>query len=783
MRPDSKFGKLKIVIRSWIHKFNRQALFKKIMILSGVLIFFVCMGFLSFFLSVRIGLFGTIPHSETLKKISHPLASEVFSADSVLIGRYFILDRTPTPVTQISPWVIDALISTEDVRFYNHRGVDYRSIGRVFFKSVILRQAAGGGSTLSQQLAKNIFPRRDHSFLTTPVNKIKEIIVARRLERIYKKEEILALYLNTVPFGDNTFGIAAASERFFNKNPEQLNPQEAAVLIGMLKGTNLYNPRIFPEHAITRRNTVLRQMHVYGSFPEPVLDSLLTTAIDLQYTIRDHQHGLAPYFREHLRQELLAWCKANNHQDGTAYNLYTDGLKIYTTIDSRMQEYAEEAVRKHMKHVQSGFDQQWGASKPWERNPEILRSAIQKSDRYRTLKTGGLSVEAIMEAMNVPQKIKVFSWDEGPVKMVSPIDSIKRHLEILHAGTLAIDPYSGAIKLWVGGIDSRYFQYDHASPNTRRQVGSTFKPIVYAAALEQGWDPCEYVPAKKILYQNQKGWAPSNTHEDYDLKYSMEGALAASVNTVSVQILEEAGISNAVNLARKLGIESNIPHVPSIALGTPSISLMEMTRAYAAFANEGLLVIPHYITTITDSDGTVLEQFNAEQPIRVIKPGTARLINRMLQSVVERGTGSALRWKYNLKGPLAGKTGTTQSNADGWFIGISPNLVMTTWVGASDPRVHFKTTALGQGSETALPIFAYTMQKIEQDKTFLKKSGFAPLTNNEKLMLDCVPFKEDITFLEKIFGKKEQSIEEKNFGEKEEKSFFRKLFKRKKNKN
>jgi penicillin-binding protein 1A len=737
----------------------------------------------AFVLSIQMGIFGPIPSKRSLTSIRQPIASEVYSTDSVLLGRYYLQDRTPTPFEKISPWVIQALIHTEDARFYEHSGIDYRSMARVVVKSILLRKShAGGGSTLSQQLAKNLYPRKSHGFLTTPVGKVKEMTIAMRLESLYSKENLLELYLNTVPFGDNVFGIAAASERFFNKPPLDLAPEEAALLVGMLKGTHAYNPRIYPERAHERRNIVLLQMQRAGAIDQTLAKTLMATEVTLHYTRRDHHEGSAPYFREYLRQQLLAWCRENKRPDGMPYNLYTDGLKIYTTLDSRLQKEVEAATKKHMRIVQKRFDAQWRTTKPWDAHPEILQSAIRKSAKYKVLKAQGMEESEILVELERPRPVRVYT-PEGPVEReISTLDSIKHHLMIVQTGSLAMDPHTGAIRAWVGGLDSRWFQYDQASPRTRRQAGSTIKPLMYAAALEQGVPPCQYISAERVSFTDREDWTPNNTRDNYHLKYSMQGALMESVNTVSVRIMEETGIPAAVTFARRLGLGADLPEVPAIALGTPSVSLMEMVRAYSSFVNEGYLPAPWVISSITDAQGQVLLQTDIPQPTPVMQGGVARQITHMLQSVVEEGTAASLRSVYGLRSPLAGKTGTTQANADGWFVGMTPHLVMATRVGADDPRIHFKTTALGQGSQTALPIFAYTFQQVERDKHLNQYLGkqFAPLSPAEARNLQCEPFKEDITLMERIFGKKQQKEQkQRNFGEKDEKRGVKRWFERK----
>ncbi|HYG03541.1 MAG TPA: transglycosylase domain-containing protein, partial [Chryseosolibacter sp.] len=513
---------------------------------------------------------ASTPDKEALRAIRNPIASEVYTSDSVLIGRYFIQDRTHVKFEDISPLVIEALISTEDVRFYEHDGIDYRSFGRVLVKTILLGdESAGGGSTITQQLAKNLFPRKDFWIASMLMNKLREIVIAKRMENVYSKKDILTLYLNTIPFGDNTFGIQAASQRYFSKNAKDLSLDQAAVLIGMLKATHYYNPRLFPKNSLARRNVVLAQMKKYNRIPAEVKDSIQQLPLTLDYKNVVYNYEVAPYFREYLKTELGAWCERNRKSDGSKYNLYADGLKIFTTIDSRLQAYAEEAVAKQMSEIQDVFFKHWGDEKPWGENEGIILDAARRTNRYKKLKSEGLSEDAIMKELSKPALTRLFDWNGAREATVSPIDSIKHHIQYLNAGFLAMESSTGKVKAWVGGIDHNFFQYDHVKATTKRQVGSIFKPIVYAVALEEGVSPCELIPAGQETYVDDEGdlWTPRNTQYDYQVKYSMRGALAYSVNTVAVKLINVAGIENTIKLARDMGIHSDIPDVPSIALG------------------------------------------------------------------------------------------------------------------------------------------------------------------------------------------------------------------------
>ncbi|HYG20944.1 MAG TPA: transglycosylase domain-containing protein [Ohtaekwangia sp.] len=729
-----------------------------------------------------------IPGRDELRNIQNHEASEVYSADSVLLGRFYIQDRTLVAYEDIAPVVEDALIATEDVRFYEHAGIDYLSLGRVLIKSIFLQEeSAGGGSTLSQQLSKNLYPRKRYWMLSMVINKLREAITAQRLENIYSKEELITLYLNTVPFGDGAFGIQAAAKRFYNTTAKALTPDQAAVLIGMLKATHSYNPRLFPERALERRNVVLGQMEKYGFISQALSDSVQALPLDLNYSRISFHQGLAPYFREFVKAELLAWCKKHKKEDGESYNIYTDGLKVYTTLDSRLQRYAEQAVTQQMKEVQKQFFDHWGKEKPWKGNDRVVHDAIARSPRYQGLAEQGMSHDEILDSLRKPVTLRLFTWDGEKEVVMSPIDSIIHHIAYLNAGFLAIEPQTGKVKAWVGGIDHDFFQYDHVRTSTKRQVGSIFKPIVYAMAIERGTSPCEFVSAERQTYIDEEGeeWTPRNMQNDYQVRYSMRGALAYSVNTVAVKMIQRAGVSNTVQLARSMGILAEMPNVPSIALGSSSVSLMEMTTAFACLANEGVATESHYIHEIRDRQGKVLAGFGTHaQPKRALSKETALLVRQMLQTVVHEGTASRLRWRYGIYNDVAGKTGTTQANADGWFMAMTPCLVVGTWVGADDPRIHFRTTDLGQGSNTALPMFAYFMKQVNADTAFkaLSKASFTPLPKALRQKLTCDLYELDESLLHEISRtlKQQDSLQQADtLAAPRRESFLEKLYKRK----
>ena len=690
------------------------------------------------------GFFGALPNHQTIKEFQNNTASEIYSEDQVLLGKYYYQDRTNVSFEDISPNVINALIATEDARFYEHDGVDKRSLLRVIFKTLLLLdESSGGGSTITQQLAKNIFNRADYGILTIPVVKVKEIITARRIEDVYSKEEILTLYLNTVPFGENAFGIETAAERFFSTTPDQLTIPQAALLVGMLKANTTYNPRRNPKNALDRRNVVMSQMVKYQYLQREVYDSLRNLPIDLEFKFQSHNEGLATYFRAHLRQELLEWAASKTKPDGSNYNLYTDGLKIYTTINATMQQYAEEAMKEHMATLQDQFNAHWKGRRPWYRESDVLISAIYKSERYQKLKEEGLSEPEIQEIFKIPVNMTIFTWEGEKEVSMSPLDSVKHYLYFLNAGFMAMDPENGHIKAWVGGINHKYFKYDHVNEGTKRQVGSTFKPFVYAAAIESGIPPCDYIPNERKVYEDFDNWSPQNADNVYEGFYSMEGGLTESVNTISVNLIMQTGPQSVVDLVERAGIESNIKPVPSIALGTANISLKEMVSAYGIFVRDGLSMSPSYLLRIEDKNGNVLEEFEPNQPEnKAISKETSVMVREMLKSVVNKGTGAKLRYQYGLTNDIAGKTGTTQSHADGWFIGITPKLIAGVWVGNDDPRLHFRTIKYGQGGHMALPIYGKFMKKLNSDKEFadIKKARFPRPSMKIVKAMDCDPF-------------------------------------------
>jgi penicillin-binding protein 1A len=722
--------------------------FIKLALHSAAILFFLAV---MFFVLIFIGVFGPVPSKQQLQEINNPAASEVFSQDGKVIGRYYIENRSNVSFNEISPDIINALIATEDSRFYEHRGIDEIALLRVFVKSILLQnRSAGGGSTLSQQIAKNLYPRVDYGLFSLPVNKIREAIIAYRMERIYSKEEILTLYLNTVPFSENIFGIEVAAERFFSKSPKDLQIQEAAVLIGMLKANNYYNPHNNPDRAKERRNVVLDQMAKNNFISTTEAEKYKAMPMVIKYSVITYNQGPAAYFVEMLKPQLVKWCKQKKKENGEPYNLFTDGLKITTTIDYTLQFYAQQSMKEHMKNLQAVFDTHWKSRNIFKENPDILKSALKSK---------------AVNGKNMEEKIRtsLFTWNGLKDTTITRLDSMQHYLKLLNTGFIAIEPQTGALKAWVGGIDFRFFKYDHIT--APRQTGSAFKPFVYLAALESGISPDKYYPNEQKVYTEFQNWSPQNSHGDYGGYYSMKGALAQSLNTVSVEVLLDAGIPNTINIMENLGISADLPEYPSLALGVASVSLKEMAEAYATIVNDGKPVETWYLAEIADSNGKVLEKFRyspAEES--VVSAENCRAVINMMQAVISDGTGKGIRTRFGIEGDFAGKTGTTQENSDGWFIGLTPKLVTGCWVGADDPRVHFRTITYGQGAFMALPIVGGFFSKTYNNPKFsnLKNSAFSPPEPELYAMLNTPQYKEILDIekrewnLADIFRKKEK---------------------------
>lgn len=700
---------------------------------------------------VALGLFGELPSIEELQNPKSNLATVVYSSDMKVLGKYYAENRTPAKYKDLDTNLISALVATEDARFYDHSGVDARGLMRVFFKTLLGGdQSSGGGSTITQQLAKMLFPReKNPSKIKMIFRKLKEWIIAFQLERHYTKEEIITMYLNKFDFVNNAVGINSATQIYFNTSPGSLKIEEAATLVGMAKNPALFNPVRRPDTTLHRRNVVMAQMVKYNYLSKEKYDSLKALPLKLNFKPEDHNLGLAPYFREYLRDEFLKkWCKENLKPDGTPYDVYRDGLKIYTTIDSRMQKYAETAVTEHMKELQASFFKDCKKKKnaPFAWNvtqdeiKKIMHQAVRRSERYRVLKLNGLSEAEIEKNFNTPIPMTIFSWKGEIDTTLSPKDSIRYYKSFLQTGLMSMDPHTGFIKAWVGGINHSHFKYDHVKVG-KRQVGSTFKPFVYFLAIQEGYSPCHQLPDVPVSVEydpNQPAWTPVNSDGKYTEKMmTLEYALANSINSVTAQLIKQFGAKAVIDVARRMGITSPMEAVPAIALGTPEISVYEMVGANSTFANKGTWTEPVFVTHIEDKHGKVIQDFFPRTE-EVMDEEKAYIMLSLMKGVVTSGTSMRLRFRYKLYMPIAGKTGTTQNNSDGWFMGITPDLVSGVWVGAEDRSVHFTSMAEGQGASMALPVWAKYMQKVYADKSInLTQDDFEKPDKPIQVELDC----------------------------------------------
>ncbi len=717
------------------------------------------------FTMLSLGWLGFMPSFEELENPKSNLASEIITADQQILGKYYIENRSNTHYNELSPALINALIATEDARFEKHSGVDMRSIFRVLGKTIIGRnKSSGGGSTITQQLAKNLFPRDKNQYKILMVfTKLKEWIVAAKLERNYTKEEIIAMYFNTVDFGSNSFGIKTAARTFFNKNPDSLKIEEAALLVGILKAPTFYSPIKNPENAKKRREVVLNQMRKNDFITREQYDSLRALPLDMTgYTLQDHSAGYGTYFREYLRLYLNEWCENHKKPDGSKYNLYKDGLKIYTTINYKMQKYAEEAVAEHLgKDLQPAFYKHWKGLKnaPFsqltdEEIKSVYQSSMRTSDRYRRMKENNASEEEILEAFNTPVAMRVFTWKGDRDTIMTPYDSLKYYKWFLHTGLMSMEPQTGYVRAYVGGINYKHFQFDNVKVG-KRQVGSTFKPFVYTLAMQEGeFSPCTEVPNLPVTFDLGDGttWTPQNADDKREGEMiTLKWALANSVNNVSAYLMKRFSPAAVINMARKMGITSPIDPVPALCLGTPDLSVYEMTGAMSTFANKGVYIEPIFITRIEDKNGNVIENFIPKQK-EAMSDITAYLMTELMKGVVESGTGARLRYKFGLDAPIAGKTGTTQNNSDGWFMGITPALTTGVWVGGEVRSIHFRSITLGQGANMALPIWALYMKKVWADKSLnIPKNNFEKPSVDISDRIDCKKFNQEIKNEDKEF--------------------------------
>jgi len=667
-------------------------------------------------LLIYVGLFGKLPSIEELENPSMMSSSEIYADDGTLMGKFYLKDRINVKYQDISPNVIRALIATEDERFYEHSGIDIKSLTR----AIVFLGSEGGASTITQQTAKALLGQESSKSIKRVIDKLKEWIVAIRLESNFTKEEIITLYLNMVNYGDETYGIRNASKTYFQKEPGQLAVEEAAVLVGLLKGSTRYNPRRNPKASMARRNTVLDQMVRNDFLTKEEARALKIAPINLKYLKLDENSGIAPYFREILKEEIKNWCKENeNPKTGEPYNIYKDGLKIFTTINPKMQEYAEIAVYRHMQNLQKVFSSQNnikdGSVWKSKEGKAVLENAMKQSDRWRNLKEDGLDEEEIRKSFMVPVAMKVFAWNEKREKdtTMAPIDSIRYHKQMMQIGLLSMDPLTGEVKAWVGGSNFKRFKFDHVNIKTKRQVGSTFKPILYTLGVMNGYKPETELPGGPIDMGGKMIDGDGGP---------MAICLAFSKNPGAVHLINQLGVERTVEFAKQCGIVNKIPPYPSIALGSADLSLIEMVQAFSMFPGRGFNVKPYFISRIEDKNGNVLASFRAETK-EVISESEAYVMTKMLQGVVDFGTGRALRGAYGIAAQIAGKTGTTNDNADGWFIGFSPQLLSGVWVGCDDPFLRMLYTS--GGSQMAMPAWAYYHQQVFNDKSLNIDPGAA----------------------------------------------------------
>nr|WP_306447347.1 transglycosylase domain-containing protein [Odoribacter splanchnicus] len=711
-------------------------------------------GVFVFFWLISAGKLGFMPTFEELENPNNRFASEVYFADGPIMNRYFEKEnRKYIEYREIPQSVIDALIATEDVRFYDHSGVDVRGLFRVAKGLLTANTSAGGGSTISQQLAKMLFPREsDLNVFELAIRKFREWVIAVRLEKSYTKEEILTMYLNKYDFLNLAVGISSAADIYFQVPLDSLKVEQAAMLIGMAKNSSYYNPVRRPELTLNRRNVVLSQMYKYDKITREECDSLKKLPLGLNFKRVDHKEGLATYFREYLRlfmtankpdrkryrdlsqfrldsvawetNPLYGWCKKNVKVDGSHYDLYSDGLKIYTTLDSRMQKYAEEAVREHLSQdLQPLFDKEKVKKlrPPFSNDmtpaeiEEVLDRSIRQSERYRVLSKQGMSFKEIRKTFDQPLKMQVFTWNGIRDTVMTPLDSIKHYKSFFRSGFMVMQPQTGYIKAYVGGPDYRYFMYDMVSAG-KRQVGSTIKPILYTLAMQEGLGPCDKVPniPQTFILPTGEPWSARGGTKRQGEMVTLRWGLANSENNISAWVLKQFTPEAVAQMAHKMGITSFIDPVPSVFLGTAEITVKEMVAAYSIFANKGVYNSPLPVYRIEDKYGNVLQEFRPESR-EVITENTAYLMCNLLEGVVTGGTGVRLRYKYKLMNPMGGKTGTTQKHADGWFMGVTPDLVGGVWVGAEDRSIHFQNLANGQGASMALPIWAKFLLKAYAD--------------------------------------------------------------------
>ncbi len=773
----------------------RDKKFRKNIIWFWVIISLPAVFLLTLFILISANKLGPIPSFEELENPASNLAAEVYSEDNVLLGKFYIQNRTWTDYEDISPYVVDALIATEDIRFYRHSGIDFRGLARVLVKTILLGQNTGGGSTITQQLAKNLFLPRDLSNdpaivrgAKLTVAKFKEWQTAVKLEKSYTKEEIITMYLNVFDFIYNAVGINSAARIYFNTTPDSLNIEQSAMLVGMLKNSVAYNPLRNEESALRRRNVVISQMERYGYLQRDVADSVKMLPLTLDLREDSHITGLATYFREYIRSTmnsrepersnfwsddlynealwrwendpLYGWCRKNTKPDGSDYNLYRDGLRIYTTLNSKMQAYAEEAIVQHLSaNLQPVFNKK---AKTYRNPPysndlnaaeikQIMDRSVRQSDRYQSMRRAGIPEDSITLAFNTPIPMKLFSWEGERDTLMTPLDSIRYYKFFVRSSFMAMDPHTGHVKAYVGGPDFRYFKYD-AVTQQKKQVGSTIKPFLYTLAMQDGYSPCfevENIPRSFDLPGDTVPWIPrSSGPEEYHGKMvTLKWGLAQSENYISAWLMKQFSPQTVVDLMHRMGIRSFIDPVFSIFLGTSDLSLEEMVAAYGTFTNKGVHTRPLYVTRIEDRNGNVISTFTPFID-EVISEDDAYLMTALLQGVVNTGTGLRLRGTYKLTNQMGGKTGTTQNHSNGWYMGVMPDLVAGVWTGWEDQAIHFEDLSLGQGSNMALPVFGLFLQKLFADSDFAPLAGSqfeAPANFNVELDCDNVKRQQQVS--------------------------------------
>ncbi len=715
---------------------------RKVILLSILL---AAGGVVLFAAAVYAGVFGPLPGQDDWEQMENATASLVLSTDGETIGKYFLENRTNVEYDQLPGHLIHALIATEDHRFYRHGGLDTRSVFRVIIKSVILRDShAGGGSTLTQQLAKNLFGRERHGVLTLPVNKVREVIIARRMEKVFSKQEILVLYLNSVPFGENVYGVEAAAERFFSKSAVDLNVQESAILVGMLKANTAYNPRLYPQRARSRRNVVIDQMKRHGHLQQAEADSLQGLPLGLLYSFSFADKAQTGYFLQMVKQETNSILTGVYEQTGVKYDPETDGLLIGTTLDLALQQSALEALRTHMQVMQGRL------------NAQYLTTAGRR--QFHRMVEKELAQTGLSERANEVRWQHMFHWDSIRGDSVTVRDSLHHALGLLHAGILGMDPATGAIITYIGGIDHATQPWDQIK--ARRQLASAFKPILYAAALEKGIKPCRYLDNDSLVIAGYEGYSPQNHDGSYGGMYSMTGALAHSMNVPTFHLFLKTGFAPLNHLWKEMGFSYPLKNTPSLALGTAEASIIELAVAYAAFANGGYRVEQYTVETISDQNGNIIyERKKPHQENRVMAQETSQIINVMLQQAVENGTANAVRSRFGIHLPLAAKTGTSQNYADAWFAAYNPNLLIISRVGGSSPAVHFNTAGNGGASALALPLVAMTMKQIQSDteKYHRLRKPFPPLPQHLSEALDC-PHKTEKKWINRLIHRLRSNI-------------------------